>query len=335
MSDSVIIQTVKTVFAVIELNISRLRTEYLSAALAFAVVFLASWYVFFNPPSNFPAGHLITIEDGATLSSVAEELQAVHLIRSPLLFKALGRLRGGTMKAGKYVFAEPVGLLRVEERVQDGAFGIVATKVTFIEGATAREMARALKRAFPDFDADGFLAEAIPLEGYLYPDTYFFYPDVTPHEVVIRLYTNFTDHIGEITSEVDGFDKPLRDDLVMASILEKEARSLVAKRMVAGILWNRIQLGMPLQVDAVFGYINDTDTYSPTFAELKTDSAYNTYAHKGLPPGPIGNPGITSILAAATPTKTDALYYLTGRDGQMHYAKTFAGHKANRAKYLD
>ena len=91
---------------------------------------------------------------------------------------------------------------------------------------------------------------------------------------------------------------------------------------------------MPLQVDAVFGYINRRDTYSPTFDDLKIDSPYNTYLYKGLPPGPIANPGLDSLDAALHPTKTDYLYYLTGTDGQMHYATTYAGHQANQRKYL-
>lgn len=335
MEDSLFIRTLTTAFVVIELHLTRLRNEYLSALLACAVLFLASWYLFLAPPLDFPAGHIITIADGETLSTTATQLHDEHLIRSPFLFKVLGRLRGAQVKAGKYVFAQPVGLLRMEERVQEGIYGITATKVTFPEGATVRDMARSLHAAFPDFDTDAFLAEAIPLEGYLYPDTYLFYPDVTPHEAVVKMYENFTEHEDTVAAEVTTFDKPLGDDLAMASLLEKEARGLEEKRMVAGILWNRIRNGMPLQVDAVFAYINDRHIYSPSFAELATDSSYNTYTHKGLPPGPIGNPSVESILAAVTPAKTDALYYLTGRDGLMHYARTFAEHKANRAKYLD
>jgi UPF0755 protein len=91
---------------------------------------------------------------------------------------------------------------------------------------------------------------------------------------------------------------------------------------------------MPLQVDAVFGYINNRDTYSPSYADLKIDSPYNTYTHTGLPPGPICNPGLVSILAALHPTVTKYLYYLTDRNGVMHYATTFAEHQTNQEKYL-
>jgi UPF0755 protein len=99
---------------------------------------------------------------------------------------------------------------------------------------------------------------------------------------------------------------------------------------VAGILWKRIEIGMPLQVDAVFGFIYGKPTFSPTFDELEVDSPYNTYKNKGLPPGPIGNPGLDSIRAALEPVSSPYLYYLTGVDGTMHYSRTFEQHVANR-----
>jgi UPF0755 protein len=325
------------VLAAIHMHLARLWLLYASLILAAGLIGAMCWSLFFAVPPDFPRGKIITIPEGAAAPLIANQLENAGVIRSAFVFQVLARLRGGAshMQSGKYVFAEPVGVFRIEERIQDGAHGIVASRVVFPEGATARDMARIAKEALPDFDADGFLAEAIPLEGFLFPDTYFFYPDVTPHEVIVRMYGNFSDQIATLDPEVTSFDRPLRDDLIMASLLEKEARSLADKRMVAGILWNRIARGMPLQVDAVFGYINDRATYSPSFTDLETQSLYNTYIHKGLPPGPIGNPGLDSILAAVTPATTTALYYLTGRDGQMHYANTFAGHKANREKYLD
>ncbi len=120
----------------------------------------------------------------------------------------------------------------------------------------------------------------------------------------------------------------------MASLLEREARTLKEKRMISGILWNRINKNMPLQVDAVFGYIFGKPTFSPSFADLKVKSSYNTYIHRGLPPGPISNPGLDSLLAAATPTKTAYLYYLTGTNGKMYYSKTLAEHNAHSVRYL-
>jgi UPF0755 protein len=104
--------------------------------------------------------------------------------------------------------------------------------------------------------------------------------------------------------------------------------------MVAGILYNRLAHNMPLQIDAVFGYIYGRDTYSPSYKDLRVDSPYNTYTHVGLPPTPIDNPSLDSLLAAVNPEKTTYLYYLTGRDGTMHYATTYKEHQANVRKYL-
>jgi UPF0755 protein len=120
----------------------------------------------------------------------------------------------------------------------------------------------------------------------------------------------------------------------MASILEGEARLLETRRIVAGILWKRISLGMPLQVDTTFKYELGKTTFDLTTEDLKADSAYNSYTRLGLPPTPVSNPGIESILAAVTPIKTNYLYFLTDKKGEMHYATTHEGHVANKFKYL-
>jgi UPF0755 protein len=121
----------------------------------------------------------------------------------------------------------------------------------------------------------------------------------------------------------------------MASLVEEETRTPADRRLVAGILWKRIKLGMPLQVDAVFPYINGKNTYEVTARDLKIDSPYNTYLYPGLPIAPIANPGLDSIKAAIEPAESPYLYYLSDRAGAMHYAKTFEEHKRNRELYLN
>jgi UPF0755 protein len=121
----------------------------------------------------------------------------------------------------------------------------------------------------------------------------------------------------------------------MASIIERETRTAEDRRLVSGILWKRISIGMPLQVDATFEYYTKYNTYTVTKQVMREDSPYNTYTNKGLPPTPIANPGLDSIIAALKPTASPYLYYLTGRDGKMYYATDFAGHKKNRRLYLD
>jgi UPF0755 protein len=146
--------------------------------------------------------------------------------------------------------------------------------------------------------------------------------------------SNFFDRIKTLDTEISNFDKPLPDIIKMASIVEEEARTFESKQIIAGILWKRLSIGMPLQVDASFKYINGKGTKDLTLTDLKIDSPYNTYVYKGLPPTPIANPGLVSIKATVTPIKTDYLYFLTDRKGVMHYAKTYSEHLANKKKYL-
>jgi len=145
---------------------------------------------------------------------------------------------------------------------------------------------------------------------------------------------NFNVKISEIQDKIEKSKKSLKDVIIMASILEKEGNSFESNKIIAGILWKRIEIGMPLQVDAVFPYIIGKNTYELTLEDLKVDSKYNTYLHKGLPPGPISNPGIYSILATLEPIKTDNLYYLSDKNGTMHYATNFEQHKKNKELYL-
>ena len=143
--------------------------------------------------------------------------------------------------------------------------------------------------------------------------------------------SEFEKQITVLKEDIVAFGVPLSEVVTMASLLEKEARQYETRQIISGILWKRIKIGMPLQVDAVFGYIFGIDTFSPTFDELvTTDSPYNTYKNKGLPPGPIANPGLESLKAAVNPVETPYFYYLTGFDGEMHYGRTLDEHVENR-----
>ena len=148
------------------------------------------------------------------------------------------------------------------------------------------------------------------------------------------MVANFNKKIESWSGAIETSKHSLRDIIIMASILEREAATSEDMALVSGVLWNRISKGMPLQVDATFMYLLGRKSSELTTADLKIKSAYNTYTNKGLPAGPIGNPGITAIRAAIHPTATSNMYYLSDKDGVMHYAKTFNEHIANKAKYL-
>ncbi len=293
----------------------------------------AAWY---RAPSTFPVQGLITVPEGASVRHIAELFASYKVVRSAVALELVLRLEGSevAVKAGDYYFSRPVTLMEVAKRLVVGDFGLQPIKVTIPEGATTYEIAEEFTDSFIRFDASTFLLLAREKEGYLFPDTYFFLPNATAQQVLDALERNFYEKLATLGSEVASSGKPIADIVTMASLLEKEARDHTERRKIAGVLWQRIDIGMPLQVDAVFGYINATSTFSPNYSDLKVDSPYNTYTHIGLPPGPIANPGLSSLQAAITPVRTDALFYLHGKDGNLHIARTFDEHIVNKRRYL-
>ncbi len=312
--------------------------RYARWGFAFALVMIAigGYQALFAAPADFPSGSIVTIARGSSAPAVAAQLAADRVIKHPLALRALLRALGQStnVRSGAYLFSSPQDLFTVAGRLVAGVSGFPPTRLTFVEGATVRDMAAQVADALPDISADAFTEEAQPYEGYLFPDTYLF-PQSTDAAAIVRaMRDNFNSKTAQLTADIAASGRSLSDTVILASLVEKEARSIEAKHMVAGILENRLAKGMPLQVDAVFGYIKGRDTYSPSYADLTIDSLYNTYTHKGLPPGPIDNPGLDSLDAVVHPTKSDYLYYLTGKDGQMHYATTYAAHQVNERRYL-
>lgn len=305
-------------------------------AFVLALALVTGYRAAFSPPANFPVGSIASIARGATAPDVAAQLAEAHIIAHPSILRLVLRVSGAsnTVQAGAYLFTAPENLFVVAYRLAVGEYGIPPARITFPEGETARDYAVRVHEAFPDISEASFLSLAKPYEGYLFPDTYVFNSSADASSILQTMRTNFDTKMAPLSPDVQASGHSLSDIVIVASLVEREARSVANKRIVAGILWNRLKLGMPLQVDAVFGYIYNRDTYSPSLADLKVDSPYNTYTHKGLPPGPISNPGLESIDAALHPTKTNYLYYLTGKDNLMHYATTYVQHQANQRKYL-
>ncbi|MEK9177211.1 MAG: endolytic transglycosylase MltG [Patescibacteria group bacterium] len=288
----------------------------------------------FGPAQGNPTS-AITIEPGTPIRVAAQELKAAGVVRSALVFELLVRIlnpQGGVI-AGIYSFPGGENAFSLAYRFSCGDTGITPVRVTVPEGFSTREIGILLTEKLGVFDENGFTTLAAGEEGYLFPDTYLMTPGMPPEAVIALMRGTFEKRVRELEPDIEAFGKPLKDVVIMASLLEKEARQEETRRTVAGILWKRLDRGMPLQVDAVFGYILATTTFSPTFDQLTLDSPYNTYKYAGLPPGPIANPGLVALKAAVTPVKTPYLFYLTGVDGTMRYARTLEEHKANR-KYL-
>lgn len=287
-------------------------------------------------PETFPTPYQITINSGQTLFSISKELSEDGVIKNRRIFEMLVMTFGDEshISEGEYYFEKPVSVVDVAMRIAGKQFGVAKRKVTFPEGFSNKEMATRLTQTFDSFDAALFLSLAKNQEGYLFPDTYGFFPSTTPDVIVAALRKNFDKKIEKLQPQIASSKRSLSDIIIMASIIEKEARGENDRELVSGILWNRIDAGIPLQVDAPFIYLLGKESKELTRADLATKSLYNTYLHKGLPPTPINNPGIAAIEAALKPEVSSYFYYLHDPDGIIHYAKTYTEHKANIKKYL-
>lgn len=303
-------------------------------ACIISVAFVFGYYIY--PPQNFPTGTLIKIEKGESLGEVASQFQTAGIIQSSFWLKNFAIIFSGerSILAGVYSFKKPISVISVAWRIVNGDYEVEPIKITIPEGTSVLQIADILSSKLPNFNKAEFIKIAKPKEGYLFPETYLFLPDAEPQFIIDTMSKTFGDKILVISDKIKLFGKSIKDVITMASIVEEEGKNLENRKIIAGILWKRISLKMALQVDATFSYVNGK-TKNLTTADLAIDSPYNTYKYRGLPPGPITNPGIDSINATIEPTKTPYFYYISDKEGNMHYAKTYAEHLANVAKYLN
>jgi UPF0755 protein len=311
------------------------RKRALTAALVgfvFAVLYL---YVHL-PPKDFPVGEVITISPGQSLQSITNTLYNAHAVRYGFVFRSSVIIQGGEKKvmAGDYLLDNKVGPADLAYRLVHGEFHLPVVKITIPEGLNVFEIADLFSKNLYHFNRNQFLALAKKQEGYLFPDTYFIPPTEKYDKILKRMNDNFEIQLDNI-KDFSTTTHSQKEIITMASIVEDEARTEESRKIVAGILWKRLSMGMPLQVDSTFSYINGKNTYDLTADDLKIDSPYNTYIYKGLPPTPINNPGVEAIEAVLNPTKTAYLYFLSSKSGKMYYAKTFEEHVKNKELYLN
>lgn len=293
---------------------------------------IAAYALLIGAPAEYPVGQTVIVPAGSTIADAAHILEGNRAIRLPILFEIAVRLGKGSVIAGPYLLPQKENVFALAYRVSYGKLGLSQIKVTIPEGTSVNQAAQILKNALGIFDSEAFIALAKPDEGYLFPDTYFFLPGSSPQSVIQAMKDDFEKRVDPALKDTQASGRSESDIVTMASLLEKEARQSETRRIIAGILWKRISLGMPLQVDATFGYIFDRDTYEPAAADKLVDSPYNTYKYRGLPPGPINNPGLEAIEDSITPIATPYLYYVTDKEGNIYYAKTYVQHLLNIQK---
>jgi UPF0755 protein len=281
-------------------------------------------------------GTTVIIPEGSTVHAAAQALQDANIIRSTGMFEATANILFAkkSVVAGDFMFDHKHSVFYVAKAVTGGLFGKAQVKVTIPEGSTVQDIARYVHKAVPSWNADEFVARAKPREGYLFPETYFLFKTATPETFMARLEKEYELRVGPLRPDMAAARRTESQVIIMASLLEKEARNADEAKIIAGILWKRLDKGMPLQVDAPFLYVLNKTSEQLKAADLQKDGPYNTYTRKGLPVGPIGNPGIAMIMAAIHPQVSDYWYYLHDAKGGIHYAKTYQEHVTNKKKYL-
>ncbi len=257
--------------------------------------------------------------------------------------------------AGEYLLSGSLTTPEVALVVTSGKTVSSDIKVTFPEGWTMANMAERLtannlpgkefltlaENPLQEWRAKFYFLESLPaqasLEGYLFPDTYQFAPDVTAETIISLMLNTFEKKLSNISGfggETNGtFDpKLLHGFVTMASIIEEEGRTKDERDMISDVFWKRIAIGQALQSDATVNYVHGTSNLQPTFKDIESNSPYNTYKNVGLPPGPISNPSLMSIQAAIYPKKNPYFYFLvSAKTKETVYSVTFEEHVRNRS----
>ncbi|MBP9842465.1 MAG: endolytic transglycosylase MltG [Candidatus Pacebacteria bacterium] len=289
-----------------------------------------------SPPNDFPLDQAITIEIGTNVRAITEQLEAAHVVRSgALLYYTIVLFHDpATVKASSYIFTEPLTTAAVAKRLTEGDFDTDLVRLTHIEGERVTAIAMRAAEVLPAFDTDRFIATATPHEGRLFPDTYFVPATYSDEDLLHLMLETFEAKLEPLQSLIASSSLSLDETIILASIIEREANTTESKKMVSSVLQNRLAIGMALQADASIEYILNKPLAELTPEDLEIDSPYNTYLYPGLPPTPIGNPGLEAINAVLEPTQSDYFYYITDDEGVFHYAKTYDEHLRNIERYL-
>ncbi len=328
--------------------------------------FFAYQEIYLARDSNSPSTTIFSVRKGEGIQEISNNLENQGLIKSSLFFQGYVLLRGdrGKLQAGKYELSPAMNIPKIAAKLVFGT--TIKEKITIIEGWNLRDVALYFEKeeissqkeffellGYPladfrknsnfsgqkDFSEEfNFLKdkpENLNLEGYLFPDTYEINPEDGIKEIIEKALANFSEKlIKDLRKEIASQNKTIFEIVTMASLIEKEAKTFGDKKIVSGVLWKRLKNGIPLQVDATINYITGKKSVKVSKEETKIDSPYNTYKYRGLPLGPICNPGEESFLAAIYPGDSQYWYYLSDTDGIIYFSETLKEHNIKKAKYL-
>jgi len=315
---------------------------------------------------------MFLIQKGNSLKEIAHNLESQEFIKNKNFFFIYIFLKGDlkNIKAGEYIISSSQSISEIAQKFIKG--DVIKEKITIIEGWDIRDIAwyfenKGMFQAEEIFEIIGFpLADYsktkdlplpkdfsdefsfledkpknLGLEGYLFPDTYeigkqgLIDNNEFIEEIIKKILRNFDEKIdSNLREEIQKQNKTVFEMITMASLLEKEVKSIDDKKIVSGILWKRLENKIALQVDATISYITGKKIVESFKEDVKIDSPYNTYKYRGLPLGPISNPGLDSILASIYTEDSDFWYYLSTPEGETIFSKTLEEHNIARVKYL-
>lgn len=304
----------------------------------FLIFILGSFYVrtLFLAPSNDSQIVSFMVDKGSSITKIANNLQKNGFVKNAYIFKYYVQFTGSQNKiqAGEFELSKNLSVIQIIEKLKKGPTEVL---VTIPEGLRREEIAQKFKTALnkDDIFVTEFMTLTASKEGYLFPDSYLFPKEATAVQIVNRITSTFNLKVKDATF----------NQIIMASMLERETFADSEKPIVAGVLYKRIENEWPLQVDATLQYAKDSlkfktissgnKYWDPIYSEDKEiNSPFNTYKNLGLPPSPISNPGLSSILASISPETSDYWYYIHDNDGNIHFGRTLEEHNANIAKYL-
>lgn len=278
---------------------------------------------------------IFIVKKGEGIRSISNRLKKENLIKDPIVFFLLVKRLNldNKIQAGDFRLSPSMDAEKIAENLTHGTLDIW---LTITEGQRAEEIANLLEKNIPSYQKSWDEDLALN-EGYLFPDTYLIPKDAGIDLVISIMKGNFEKKYSTISKKSSLSD---RETVIIASLIEREAKLDLDRPLVASVIMNRLRIGMPLQIDATVQYaLGDENNNGKwwkrdlTRDDLKIDSPYNTYVNVGLPPAPISNPGLDVLNAAANPVNSSYLYYISDSSGKNHYAKTIEEHNSNIRKY--
>jgi UPF0755 protein len=300
-----------------------------------------AWRTLHTPLAPATPGITVVVPSGENFRAVADRLRAAGVIAQPLLLRAYARVTGldRSVRSGEFRFDEPISPVAVLALLQSPSDA--ERQVTIPEGFTADQVAATLEeRGYGGRDAfqcamedPALLLElqlpASGVEGFLFPDTYAFDPSAPPADIVRAMVLRFRTQTADLAAKREAMGLSETAMVTLASVIEKETGQADERPLISGVFHNRLRLGMPLQSDPTVLYGRGNGRSPLTRTDLTSLQPYNTYVHKGLPPGPIANPGRAALEAAVVPAHTTALYFVSRNDGSHSFSETLDEH--NRA----